>query len=470
MKDIYMIPICGTGMGNLAVALKALGYNVSGSDLNVYPPISDLLKENGIIYKNGFSGLNIINSHIDTAIIGNAVSSNNPEVVEIINRKIKYLSFPQAIADFLIRERHSIVIAGTHGKTTTTAIVAWILSEAGINPGFLVGGIIKGKDITCSAGIGDYFVVEGDEYDTAFFDKGPKFFHYKPRSVILTGIEYDHADIYKSFDRLYDSFKQLVAKIPLDGTLVINSDNKGCIDIINEAKCKVITFGANPKCYWYARQINIKETGTYFAVKKGDTELERFFMPLFGNHNILNALASIALCDSLGIIELDVVKKHLASFPGVKRRQEVIFNKKDIVVIEDFAHHPTAIYETLKSIKERFPKRCLWAIFEPRSATSRRNIFQEQFTSSFIYADKIIIAPLYLPEKISLSERLDPERLADDIKESYKKDGFYFNTHKEIMDFLIKHINKQDIIVFMSSGGFGGIIPEFINLLESSRL
>jgi UDP-N-acetylmuramate: L-alanyl-gamma-D-glutamyl-meso-diaminopimelate ligase len=391
-------------------------------------------------------------------------------VQEVLKRNIPYLSFPQALARFFLKDHSPIVIVGTHGKTTTSALMAWVLESAGRNPGFLIGGWAKNFKGGAKIGIGPYFVVEGDEYDTAFFDKGPKFLHYQPRWAILTSIEFDHGDIYKDLDHIKSAFHAFVKLLPPDGLLAAADGFSDVDEVSQGSACPVVRYGLEPVSSdldWQARAIHPNSSGIQFeAVYQG-----RFFAqvesPLLGRHNVQNTLSVIAVAHHLGLSREEILRG-VATFEGVKRRQEVVGVVDDIMIMDDFAHHPTAIHETLAAVRAGFPGRRLWAVFEPRSATSRRKVFQEAFGQAFQEADQVIIADLYAPEKIQLQERLDPARLVEDIQKKGQKAKF-IPTADEIVKDLTPQLVSGDLVCMMSSGGFGGIHSKLIAALQKRQ-
>jgi UDP-N-acetylmuramate: L-alanyl-gamma-D-glutamyl-meso-diaminopimelate ligase len=462
---IHLIAICGSGMGSLAQMLKAAGHKVTGSDANIYPPMSIQLESAGIVCKQGFSAQNI-DCDTDLVVVGNAVSSTNVEVQEVLKRSVPYLSFPEALARYFLKDRSPIVVVGTHGKTTTSALMAWILESAGRDPGFMIGGWAKNFKGGAKIGNGPYFVVEGDEYDTAFFDKGPKFLHYQPRWAILTSIEFDHGDIYKDMDHLKAAFRAFVKLLPPNGMLVAANGFSDVDEIIQDLACPVIRYSleSGDKMEWQARAIHPNSSGVQFEAVYQGSPFAWVDSPLLGRHNVQNVLAVMAMAYQLGLSREEILHG-IATFQGVKRRQEVVGVVNDIMIMDDFAHHPTAIHETLAGIRASFPGRRLWAVFEPRSATSRRKVFQEAFAQAFQKADEVIIADLYAPEKIQPQERLDPTRLVRDIQKQGQKARF-ISSADEIVKDLASHLRSGDIICIMSSGGFGGIHSKLISALQ----
>jgi len=463
VKRIHLIAICGTGMGSLAGMLKASGYEVSGSDQNVYPPMSTYLESLGIKTKVGFSPSHL-NPRPDLVIIGNAVPKKNPEVQDVLDQHIPYLSFPQALSAFFLEDKETVVVTGTHGKTTTSALMAWILEFAGVHPGCMIGGWARNFSGSHQLGEGKIFVVEGDEYDTAFFDKGPKFLHYKPQIGVITSIEFDHGDIYEDLASIKAAFKKFVGLLPPGGFLVAAQGESNIDDILKTVPCKVERYGLNSTSDWWADGIKHRNGGIHFELfykgqNKGDFEV-----PMLGLHNLKNVLAVIAVSQRIGL-PLGKVKEGLTRFQGVKRRQEVVGNVRDILILDDFAHHPTAIQETLAGLKRSHPDRRLWAVFEPRSATSRKKFFQKEFVNAFGEADCVVIADLFSPEKIPPMERLDPNQLVKDIQRGEKKAWFLPKT-AEILQELGAQLHPGDLVCIMSSGSFDGLHQKLIRLLE----
>lgn len=462
IKKIYIIAICGTGMASLAGLLKESGHQVTGSDANIYPPMSTLLADLKIPVKPGFKRENITND-IDLVIVGNAVSKSNEEVQAVLDAGIPYTSFPEALARFFLEGRKSLVVTGTHGKTTTTALLSWVLHACGKNPGFMVGGWLNNFDRNYRVPIGDYFVTEGDEYDTAFFDKGPKFLHYRPLAAILTGIEFDHADIYDDLDHFKSAFRKFVEIIDPGGFLLVNSADDNSKDILNHASCPVETYGLTPSADWSGGAYRFEAGVGCFTLSHKGQQVGTIKLPMIGRHNVENTIAVAAVAIRLGIPADDVCQS-FSSFKGIKRRQEVVGEKNGVTVLDDFAHHPTAIGLTIEGVKEAYPEGRVFAVFEPRSATSRRNVFQEIFPPSFSEADETIIAKPYSQDNIPPEERLDPERLVKDITRSGGK-GHYIPEVEDIVEHIGKNSRAGDVVLVMSSGGFSGIHKKLLERL-----
>jgi len=449
-------------MASLAGLLQKSGYQVTGSDANIYPPMSTLLKSSGIDIKPGYQRENITND-INQVIIGNAVSKDNQEVLAVQEKGIPYISFPEAIKKFYLENQKSLVITGTHGKTTTTALLSWVLHSAKRKPGFMVGGWMKNFNGNHGISEGEFFVSEGDEYDTAFFDKGPKFLHYSPFASILTGIEFDHADIYRDLEHIKDSFRKFVNIIHPSGFLLAAFSDKNAKDILTNASCQVETYGFSSSADWVIDNYKFLKGKGYFTLLHHGVKIANFHLPMIGRHNIENATSVAAMSLKLGLT-IQEIQKGFQTFKGIKRRQEVVGIKNEVTVIDDFAHHPTAIRLTLEAVREAYPEQRIWAIFEPRSATCRRKVFEDRLPKSFTLADQVIIAGLFAPDKINPEDRLDPELVVEHIN----KDGgnaYFIPDIETLVDKLIIECRPKDVLLIMSSGGFSGIHQKLITRL-----
>lgn len=465
-RKVHLTAICGMGMGSFAGLLKESGYTVTGSDQNTYPPMSTQIESLGITIMKGYKPENVTDD-VDLVIIGNTVKSDNLEVRSVIERGIPYLSFPEALRELYLKDRCSLVVTGTHGKTTTSSIVAWMLEKSGADPGFLIGGILKNFDSSYKLGAGRHFVIEGDEYDTSFFDKVPKFLHYKPSSAILTSIEFDHGDIYRDIDHIKSSFTDFVKLIPRDGILIACGDFPHVREVIPSAPCTVETYGLGDNCDWTARKVYLNGENNQFTAYFRDEEIGTFHTSLSGRHNIQNALGAIALLYRQGIA-LESLKEGIRTFEGVKRRQEVRAVIDGVVVIDDFAHHPTKVRETVSAIRSRYPDRRLWAIFEPRTNTSRRAFFQKEYVRSFNDADKVIVAEVFNSGQISPEDRFSSQSLVTDLKQK-GKDAYYIDKADHIVEYVSSSIESGDIILIMSNGGFDSIHEKFVSNLSQIR-
>jgi UDP-N-acetylmuramate: L-alanyl-gamma-D-glutamyl-meso-diaminopimelate ligase len=463
-SHIHLIAVCGVGMASLAGLLQARGYRVTGSDENIYPPMSTYLAQIGIEIMPGYDERHVV-SRPDLVVIGNAVTRSNPEAQAVLNSGIPYISFPEALGEFLIGARKSLIVAGTHGKTTTTALCAWAFDRAGLQPGFFIGGVPLDFGSGWSPGNGNCVVLEGDEYDSAFFDKGPKFLHYRPHDVILTSVEFDHADIYRDLDHLKSAFRRLMEIVPADGSLIVCNDYPAAVEVAEAARCAVVSYGDGRNNDWTATNVQMREGKSFFQpCYQGQPEgvLE---LSLMGRHNVKNALAVYAMGRAMGL-KRDRLLDGFATFRGVKRRQQVIGERRGITVIDDFAHHPTAVRETINAVRQAYPKRRIWAVFEPRSHTSRRKIFEHEFTEALALADRVIVGDIYLPEKIPENERLSVANVIDGINGGRgDARALPIAEAADIAAHVAKHAAAGDIILIMSNGAFGGVHEKILQTL-----
>jgi len=462
-RHVYLVAICGMGMGSFAGLLKEKGYRVTGSDKNVYPPMSTQLELMGIKLLQGYDSGNL-SVKPDLVIVGNTVKSDNPEARAAIDGGIPYMSFPQALGELYLKDRQSLVVAGTHGKTTTSSMVAWMLEVAREDPGFLIGGILLNFESSYKHGNGRFFVVEGDEYDTAFFDKVPKFLHYRPSSAIITNVEFDHGDIYHNIDEIKREFRKFIALIPEKGTLVACSDYPHLRELVPEARCRVTTYGYEGTPDWTVRDIRPDGETSTFTVYHNNDLYGTFELNVPGRHNILNALGAIALLDTHGI-DRESMRRALGTFRSVKRRQEVRAVIDDVIIIDDFAHHPTKVRETVSAIRFRYPQRRIWAVFEPRTNTSRRAFFQKEYTTSFNDADRIVVAEVFNKGMINQDDRFSTERLVSDLK-ALGKNAEYIPKADDIVSHISSNVRSGDVILIMSNGGFDAIHEKIIESLN----
>ena len=450
-------------MASLAGMLREKGYAVSGSDSDVYPPMSDFLARLEIPVFKGFNAENIQKTKPDLVVIGNALSRGNVEIEYVLDSGLRYASMAETVKELFIRGKQSIVVAGTHGKTTTTAMLAWILEVAGRKPSFLVGGIAENFGSSFQLRDGPDFVIEGDEYDTAFFDKGPKFLHYLPRIVLLKNIEFDHADIYADLEAIKTAFRRLINIVPRSGLIVAGIDSPVVTELIPAAFSRVATAGLGTG-EWQAVNIKTTADGMDFEILRSDSNTGSFAIPLPGTFNVQNALGAIIVARDLGIPD-EVIRHALSTFKSVKRRLEIRGEVNGIVVYDDFAHHPTAVQETLRAVRERHPHARVWAVFEPRSQTCRRKIFEPAFIQSFDPADVILIARVYGASHLAPAETLSPDRVAEGIRARGKR-AFTFASTDEIVSFVASEARPGDQVVIMSNGGFDNI---HVKLLERLR-
>jgi UDP-N-acetylmuramate: L-alanyl-gamma-D-glutamyl-meso-diaminopimelate ligase len=459
MKSVHLIAACGVGMASLAGMLKEKGFRVTGSDANVYPPMSTQLSALGIRLRTPYAPGNIPED-TDLVVVGNAVTRDNPEAREAVHRGLRTLSMPQALADLFLAGKEPIVVAGTHGKTTTTSLLAWSLFALGADPSFLVGGVPGNFPVSYRVGGGPLFVIEGDEYDTAYFDKGPKFLHYRPRIGLLTSIEFDHADIYRDLAHLKESFRKLVGIIPPDGLLIASADYPDVVEVAGEARCPVWFYGLSPgpampkERTWRVTLLSDEREFSRFRLGRGE-EAHEFRQRLPGRHNAGNAAAAALALYRLGY-PADRIAEAFAGFTGVRRRQETVGEFGGVLVIDDFAHHPTAVRETIQAIRARHPGRPVTAVFEPRSNTSRRRIFQREFTESLSTADAVILAGVYGAERFPPEDRLNPAEVVAALRAA-GREAVFIEEVDRIVDHLSARAGPGDLILIMSNGGFGGI-------------
>jgi UDP-N-acetylmuramate: L-alanyl-gamma-D-glutamyl-meso-diaminopimelate ligase len=460
-KHIHMLGICGTGMTSLATLLKDEGHLITGSDENVYPPMSTQLESLGIQIKQGYRAEHLGNTP-DQVIVGNVIRRDNPEALSAIERGIPYSSMPQALSDYFLGDRTPVVVAGTHGKTTLSTLTSWLLDAAGEDPGFFIGGIGRNFGTGARKGSGNFFVIEGDEYDTAFFDKGPKFLHYRPQAVILTSVEFDHADIYRDVEHVEESFCKLMKIIPEDGLLIACNEFERVHKIARNAECKVVWYGQDDGDYC-AKGVAVEEDGTSFTLMHPEGE-SRLKMPLFGAHNLQNVIAASAILIESGI-DPEKIQTGLSTFRGVARRQDLVGEAAGVIVIDDFAHHPTAVAKTIDAIRARYPGKRLWALFEPRSNTSRRNVFQDRYALAFANADQAIIGHVHRADSIPKNERMDTKKLASDITAG-GTNARAMETTDEMLDVLDAELEEGDVVLIMSNGSFDNIAKRLVEKLE----
>jgi UDP-N-acetylmuramate: L-alanyl-gamma-D-glutamyl-meso-diaminopimelate ligase len=463
-RRVHLVGICGTGMGSLAGLLADAGYGVTGSDESIYPPMSTMLQERGIPVLQGYRPEHL-DDRPDLVVVGNVATKSNPEAVAAIERGIPYLSMPQAIGRLFLEGRHPLVVAGTHGKTTTAALLAWVLESAGRHPSFLVGGVLSNFNRSFGLGTGDDFVIEGDEYETSFFDKGPKFLHYRPQTGILTSVEYDHAEMFSSLDAVKDAFRRFAALIPRDGLLVCCDDDPNVREVIAGAACPVALYGVSEGSGWRGRVLTADSGGMKFEVTREGRPFGRFDSPLSGIHNLRNMLAVTAAASARGL-EAESIGEGLRTFAGVRRRQEVRGVADGVTIIDDFAHHPTAVRLTLDGLRQKYTGRRIWAIFEPRTNTSRRSVFQHEYASAFDSADQIIIAAVDHPERAPEGERFSPENLVLDLR-ARGREADYVAGVGEIVAKATNGAHDGDVLVIMSNGAFGGIHARLLKALKT---
>ena len=470
-RSVHFVAIGGTGMGSLAGLLHARGLRVTGSDDQLYPPMSTLLENWGIRVHEGFRAENVAAEDPELVVIGNAVRPDNPEAQAVLDEGLPYRSFSDALYELAIAGKHSVVVTGTHGKTTTTSLIGSVLLRTGCDPSLLVGGHALDFGGSFREGDGAHFVVEGDEYDTAFFDKTPKFLHYHPETLVITSVEFDHADIYRDLEHVKDAFRTLLRQMPEDGTVVAALGHEGVRDVVREARCRVVGYGVGPEAQrleYVASDLEATEEGTRFSLRRQGLPAAATLAPLYGKHNVENAVAAVAVATELGV-PFEGAMAALMGFRGVRRRLEVRGEARGVTVLDDFAHHPTAVEATLTAVRARYPDRRVIAIFEPRTNTSRRKIFQAQYAEAFDAADRIVIrevpdTPIYSATG-EVTERFSAEQLAADLAGR----ALQAVAIPEV-DAIVAHIAEiaepGDVAVVMSNGSFEGIWEKLLAVLD----
>jgi len=457
---LHFLGICGTAMGSVAAALRERGFTVSGSDENIYPPMSIFLEKRGIALSDGYRAENIP-SEVDVVVIGNAIKRGNPEVEAVLNRKLFYLSMPEVLKNYFLRGRHNLVVAGTHGKTTTTALLAWIMEKAGRKPGYLIGGIPKNLGQGARLNDSRYFVIEGDEYDSAFFDKRSKFIHYLPELLIVNNIEFDHADIFNNLEDIKLSFRRLLTIVPQNGMVLLNGDDPNCVEVAKDCLAQMIEIGFSKNCAERIRDVAYSSEGSRFRL--GD---ENFEIPLIGEFNVRNA-AMAATAARFYNAPKAKIDHALKNFSGIARRQELRGEAHGVKVIDDFGHHPTAIAQTLYALRYRYPGHRVWAVFEPRSNTTRRAVFQQQLPDALKLADGVFIAQVAKLDQIPEGERLVPEAVVDAIVKSGRP-AFYEGNADAIVDRIVPMLQPNDIVAVFSNGGFDNIHEKLLARLREN--
>lgn len=470
VKRVYLIGICGTAMASLAGMLQESGYEVAGSDEHVYPPMSTYLERLRVKVLEGYTREHLETFRPDLVIIGNAAANTNIEAAATVELDLPYTSMPEAIYNLFIKGKHSVVVTGTHGKTTTTSLMAWLLEAAGRDPGMVVGGIPLNFNQNFKLGKGQEFVIEGDEYNTSFFDKGPKFLHYHANTLLLNNIEFDHADIYSDLEAILSAFRKAVQQMAPGDVIVANGDDANVRSLRSEAKARWITFGWTPDCDAYATDVAEKPEGTEFTAFWEGKEWFRFRSTLSGKHNVLNALACAVIARLRGV-STEEIQKGLETFQGIKRRMEVRGVERGVTVIDDFAHHPTAIATTVAGAKKRYPGRRVWALFEPRSISSSRKEFEAGYIDAFHEADRVIIGPVFHRERYETRYGLDKMMSVETIVDRLRQDGI---PAEQLDDFdaiarrIAEEAKEEDVVLVMSSGAFGGVHEKILDALRAS--
>ena len=454
IQSVHFIGICGTVMASVAAALQERGVRVTGSDSNVYPPMSTFLADRGVEVREGYRKENLSDAP-ELVVIGNAISRGNPEAEAVLERKLRYCSLPELLKETFIRGKRSIVVAGTHGKTTTTSLLAWVFEHNGLNPSYLIGGIPNNFSQGARFTDSEWFIIEGDEYDTAFFDKRSKFVHYFPEVAVLNNLEFDHADIFENLAQIQTSFRRFINLIPRNGLLIANGDDANIEPLLEIDHCPIQRFSLGD-----AVDLQFTVEGSIFSLDGAE-----FALPLFGELNVRNALAVIAVARHSGLSDSQI-QAGFDTFEGIKRRMEVRGEERGVTVIDDFAHHPTAIRETLKAVKARYPGRRLWAVFEPRSNSTRRSVFQDDLAAAFGDADEVVVAQVARLDQIPETERLDAERLMADVQRHGAKAAYLLDVDA-IVNYVTAQAAEGDVVCVLSNGSFGGVHEKLLAKLRA---
>jgi UDP-N-acetylmuramate: L-alanyl-gamma-D-glutamyl-meso-diaminopimelate ligase len=460
-KKIHFIGVCGTAMGSVAAAMKAKGFVVSGSDEHIYPPMSTFLVEQGVEILKGYKA-DHVPKDASIVVIGNAISRGNEEAEITLENRCLYQSLPEVLKEHFLRGKTNIVVSGTHGKTTTTSMVTWLLEQAGKNPSFMIGGIPKNMKMGARFTDSDFVVLEGDEYDTAFFDKRSKFLHYLPEVVIVNNIEFDHADIYDNIDQIKLTFSRLLRVVPRNGMTFINADDKNCREVAAQSPSPITFVGFAKDAQVQIENARYTREGSYFSLQGYE-----YFVPMPGEFNVRNAAMAICAAKFVGLEE-EEIKAGLESFSGIARRQELRGDINGVKVIDDFAHHPTAIELAIQALRQQYQPKRLWVIFEPRSNTTRRSIFQSELAEALSKADIAVVSGVPDPQKVEASERLDPAKLIDDIRKKGRQ-GYFVQEVDEIVKLFEHQCLTGDVVAVLSNGGFDGIHTKLLKMLEAKQ-
>lgn len=469
-KHVHVIGIGGSAMAPLAGMLREKGFRVTGSDSGVYPPASTLLDSLGISYFPSFAAAHLTPAP-DLVVVGNIIARGNPELEETLERKLQYRSMPEILEEVFLPGKHSIVVSGTHGKTTTTAMLAWIFHSAGRQPTFLVGGVAENFGKSYGLGSGPEMILEGDEYETAFWDRGPKFFHYHPDDLIITALEYDHADIYPDFATYQLAFKRLVNLVPRNGRVVLWGDTADSGPALREAAgkafCPVVTYGFSEQNDWVASEPKFAGDAMQFEVRHAGKAFGKFSLTASGRHNVLNALAAVIVAQGRGI-SLEALQHALATFRSVKRRLDVKGEHRGVLVVDDFAHHPTAVRATIEAARGRWPDRRVWAILEPRSNSMRRKVFQETLPQALALADRVALGGVFRAQQLGDENRLDPETVASSVRRLGKQAEVVAGG-EAMAEFLASQAQPNDLLLIMSNGSFDGLCEKLLKKLDAPQ-
>ncbi|MDQ6623346.1 MAG: UDP-N-acetylmuramate:L-alanyl-gamma-D-glutamyl-meso-diaminopimelate ligase [Verrucomicrobiota bacterium] len=458
-RHFHFIGICGTAMGSVAAALRERGCTVTGSDENIYPPMSTFLESRGVTLSEGFRAENLPPNE-STIVIGNAMKRGNPEVEAVLNQKRYYVSLPEILRNEFLRGRHNLVVSGTHGKTTTTALLTWLMRTAGFDPSYMIGGIPRNLGQGALFNDSKHFVIEGDEYDSAFFDKRSKFVHYLPELLIVNNIEFDHADIFDNLEQVKRSFRHVLRIVPQNGMVLLNGDDPNCMEVAKEALAPIVEIGFSENCAHRISDVSYTAEGSHFSLGE-----ELFDLPLIGEFNVRNAAMAITAARFYGA-SFEKIREGLTSFTGIARRQEVRGEAGGVKVIDDFGHHPTAIAQTLTALRHRYVGHRLWAIFEPRSNTTRRAVFQQQLPDALKLADGVFLSQVARLDQIAEGDRLNPEAVVEAIAASGRP-AFYEKDAAHIVERLLPLVRPNDVVVVFSNGGFDAIHEKILARLRA---
>ena len=458
LKHLHFLGIAGSGMGTIAAMFRELGLEVTGSDQAVYPPMSDFLRERGIVFHEGYAEKNL-SPKPDLAIVGNALSRGNPELEAVLSHRIPFVSLPELLRGWFLYHSRNLVVSGTHGKTTTSTMLAFLLEKAGLHPSWFIGGVPLDLPGGCHHGTGSFWVLEGDEYDTSFADKRSKFLHYLPELVVLNNVEFDHADIYPDLAAIQKSFRQLLQQVPSTGLALINADDPNALAVAQDAPCEILEVGSGPQAAARYQILKADASGSRFTLHGHE-----FHLQLAGRHNVHNASMALCAAHTLGL-PLDKLAAILPTFRGVRRRLEVRAEANGITLVDDFGHHPSALRESIAALRGKYPGCRLWALFEPRSNTTRRGIFQNELAQSLSAADGVYITEIARKEQIDPQMRLDPKKIADDIRKA-GRESFYLPGPEEILKDILPRLKSGDVIAIFTNGSFGGLVPKLKEALK----
>ena len=448
-------------MGTVAAMFRELGLQVTGSDQAVYPPMSDFLRDRGIVFHEGYAEKNL-SPKPDIAIVGNALSRGNPELEAVLSHRIPFVSLPELLRGWFLYKTRNLVVSGTHGKTTTSTMLAFLLEKAGLHPSWFIGGVPLDLPGGCHHGTGSFWVLEGDEYDTSFADKRSKFLHYLPELVIINNVEFDHADIYPDLAAIQKSFRQLLQQVPGNGLALINADDPNALAVAQDAPCEILEVGSGPQAAARYKILKEDATGSHFTLHG-----QEFHLQLAGKHNVHNASMALCAAHTLGL-PLDKLAAILPTFRGVRRRLEVRAEANGITLVDDFGHHPSALRESIAALRAKYPGRHLWALFEPRSNTTRRGIFQNELAQSLSTADGVYITEIARKEQIDPQMRLDPKKIADDIRKA-GRESFYLPGPEEILKDILPRLKSGDVVAIFTNGSFGGLVGKLAAALQKKN-